>query len=103
MSQQPKTVQIPITVVDEIPVAAPAEAAPGDTVVWQAGSDTVSIWFPHEDVFESRELTNRSTGDIGVTVPDEAEDGEYRYAIFSHGKNDFVQGGSHPVMIIKKP
>jgi hypothetical protein len=101
--QNPKTVEIPITVEDDIPIVAPAEAAPGDTIVWHAGSDTVSIWFPNAGVFDVRELSNRSTGDIEIPVPETATEGTYRYAVFSHGKGDFAQGGSHPVMIIKRP
>ena len=101
--QNPKTVEAPITLVEELPTVAPVEAAPGDTIVWQAGSDTISIWFPSTGVFSSRELTNRGTGDIAVEVPETATEGTYRYALFSHGKADFARGGSHPVMIIKKP
>ncbi len=103
MEEQTQSVEIPITLEGDTLKAAPAEAAPGATVVWQAGSDTVSIWFPEDDVFGTRELTNRSTGDIEHTVSGDAAEGSYRYAIFSHGKGDFVQGGSHPVLIIKKP
>lgn len=103
MTVPPKTVQVAITLEDEIPIVGPAEAAPGDTVIWQAGDDTVSIWFPNAGVFQSRELCCRGTGDIEMVVPESAVEGTYRYAVFSHDKGDFAQGGSHPVMIIRKP
>jgi len=98
-----KTVDVPITIENDVPMVAQAEAGPGDTIVWHAGSDTVSIWFPGDGVFASRELATRGTGDIEIAVEETAPEGTYRYAVFSHGKQVFAEGGSHPVMIIKKP
>lgn len=98
-----KSVDIPITTVEGRARIPSATAKPGDTIVWHAGTETVSIWFPRPDVFETRELADRATGDIEVVLPETAADGEFHYAVFSHDKGDFGEGNSHPILIIEKP
>jgi len=101
--QNPKTVEVAIGLQGDDPYVPPAEADPGDTILWHAGDDTVSIWFPDDDVFASREIVSRGSGDIEIQIPGTAAPGNYHYAVFNHDMKKFATGGSHPIMIIKGP
>jgi hypothetical protein len=79
------------------------EAYPGDTVLFQAGDDTVSIWFPQPGVFSTTEIATMQTGDIHITIPSGATPGTYEYAIYVHTVRKYAECHSHPVMIIKGP
>lgn len=78
-------------------------ADPGDTVLFAAGDDTISVWFPEPGVFETTEIVTMRTGDIEIPVPEGATPGTYRYVIYVHNATSFAECNSHPVMIIKKP
>ena len=78
-------------------------AKQGDTVCWQVGNRTVSIWFPMAGVFESPTLAWKQTGEITVVIPPDARDGEYEYVIYCHDTDEFAECNSHPIMVIPGP
>ena len=88
------------TTVRRVPVV---EADPGDTVVFSAGSDTISVWFPEPGVFPTSEIVTMQTGDIEVEVPTNATPGTYSYVIYVHTAHNYAECNSHPLMIIKGP
>ncbi len=79
------------------------EADPGDSLLFAAGDDTVSIWFPKPGVFPVSEIATRQTGDIEIEVPANAVPDTYEYAIYVHNTGKYAECNSHPVMIIKGP
>ena len=73
----------------------------GQMVKWGAPEGhTISVWFPHEGIFAT------TTPDpAGATVlPDAAPlDTPIAYCIYDHTDGVFIEGNSHPLLIIKKP
>ncbi len=98
-----KTIEATIglsTTVRKVPVV---EADPGDMVVFSAGDDTISIWFPEPGVFPSAEIVTMQTGDVEVEIPADATPGTYSYIIYVHTAGNYAECNSHPLMIIKGP
>ncbi len=79
------------------------EANPGDTVLFAAGDDMISIWFPEPGVFPTTEIVTMQTGDVDVEIPANATPGTYEYAIYVHTVGNYAECNSHPLMIIKGP
>lgn len=79
------------------------EVDPGDTVLFAAGDDTISVWFPEPGVFASSLIVTMQTGDIEIEIPTGATPGTYEYAIYVHTVGKYAECNSHPVMIIKGP
>ncbi len=74
----------------------------GDEVVWDAGETHITVWFPQPDVFPKSDVDIRG-GTGSLTVKEDAPLGTYYYAIYCHDTRCFLEGNSHPVMIVKKP
>ncbi|MBD3348179.1 MAG: hypothetical protein GF400_03150 [Candidatus Eisenbacteria bacterium] len=74
----------------------------GDEVVWDAGGTHITVWFPQRGVFPKSGIDIRS-GKGSLTVKEDAPEGTYHYAIYCHDTKRFLEGNSHPVMIVKGP
>ncbi|MCD4690982.1 hypothetical protein K8S17_05915 [bacterium] len=98
-----KTVEVAIDRSNDVRRVPEVEAGAQDTVVFQAGSDTISIWFPKSGVFSTTEIVTEQTGNIEVPIPSGATPGTYSYAIYVHNVNKYAEGNSHPIMIIEEP
>lgn len=87
------------------------EADAGGTAVWNVGDKTVSIWFPKQGVFDKEVIVERVRGDangeIRVKVPltpiTQGPSRQYKYCMYCHDDDEFVEWHSHPIMVIPKP
>ncbi len=79
------------------------EADPGDVLLFSAGDDTISVWFPEPGVFPTANIVTMQTGDVEVEVPGDATPGTYEYAVYVHTAGSYAECNSHPVMIIRGP
>ena len=96
----PKTVVIGVRE-DGVLAAERVEVTQGQTVRWDAPEGhVVSVWFPRSGVFETQ-----TPDPSGAMVDPDAgpTDVDVEYCIYDHTDHAFVEGGSHPVMLIKEP
>lgn len=73
----------------------------GDEVTWKAGKTDLVMFFPDEKLFGTREARTERGGKITLKVSKDISPGRYPYAVYTGKTNDFAEGGSMPVMIIK--
>jgi hypothetical protein len=72
----------------------------GDEVEWDAGDLHITIWFPQAGLMSSATL-DIDSGTGTLEVQSGAEPGTYSYAVYCHDTGEFLEGNSHPVMIIE--
>lgn len=73
----------------------------GDRVTWKAEQSDLIMFFPDEKLFGKREAKTKCGGKITLKVSEDIRPGRYPYAVYTEKTNDFAEGGSMPVMIIK--
>jgi len=73
----------------------------GDEVVWDAGKTHITVWFPQPGILSKSNVDIRG-GTGSLTVKEDAPAGTYHYAIYCHDTKSFLEGDSHPVMIVKE-
>lgn len=73
----------------------------GEQVTWKAAETDLVIFFPDEKLFGRREARTNIGGEITLKVSNDIKPGRYPYAVYTEKTNDFAEGGSMPVMIIK--
>ncbi len=85
---------------------AVCRADPNETVTWNARTRHCTIFFPHPGVFADVVL-DIDGGTGSMTVLSTAPDGTYRYSVYYHDDDpkqaNFLEGNSHPVMLIPGP
>lgn len=77
--------------------------SPGDTVTWWSDTTTADFFFPNPNIFKEEKDQEQLKGVKKLTVTiGETEEREKRhpYAVFTDN-NDFAEGGSFPVLIVK--
>lgn len=72
-----------------------------DMVTWEADETDVVLFFPHRQLFGRREVEIRSGGQETLTVSDTIGKGRYPYAVYCVESEDFAEGGSSPIMIVR--
>lgn len=74
----------------------------GDTFRWHATNTAITLWFPEIRLFGTNNLKVRgNTLSTALPVQKGCKKGTYRYAIYRHLPNDFAEGNSSPIIIIK--
>lgn len=75
--------------------------ARGEKVTWRAGKTKIVMFFPNERLFNTEKIIIEAGEEKTETVNEKVEPGEYPYAVYTEGINDFAEGGSSPRMSIK--
>ncbi len=85
----------------------------GDEVLWDFGDLAVSLQFNHPDLIDAtkvfgKDITEAFSGPKTLTVRDDIDGDKYSYTLpyrvnCAERPLGYLEGNSHPVMIIKKP
>jgi plastocyanin len=82
-------------------VPGTVHVSPGDTVTWWTKNTVADFFFPDSELFKEEKVQAKGVKELTLTVSEKAESKKrYPYAVFTDN-NDFAEGGSFPVMIIK--
>ena len=102
---QPTTVQTPtIEIADEAGIyRAPKHTSvkQDESVMFHNGTGgDVTIQFPLDEIFRRKDLKLKPGASKDLKVDINAPVGYYGYAVFCHGRMEFAEGGSMPIIIV---
>ena len=101
----PREEIIPIKFIKGSVYIKPAYVRKGDLVIWKALDSDITLFFPNPNLF-GETLGTISKGKnkvLRVQLGTRSKYGEkFYYSVYHHGLEDFGQGNSSPVIIIRK-
>ncbi len=77
------------------------EVKRGEPVTWSNPPTDLVLLFPDKDLFGTREIDVPEGRSVTLEVSQRAQKGEYPYAVYCKDSNDFAEGNSYPVMIVR--
>ncbi len=77
------------------------EVEHGEPVTWSNPPTDLVLLFPDKDLFGTREIDVPEGRSVTLEVSQRARKGEHPYAVYCKDSNDFAEGNSYPVMIVR--
>lgn len=71
-----------------------------EVINWEMVDTGAVFYFPDDKLFGKKEYRVKKGDSLTLSVSEDAERGEYPYAVITDN-NDFAEGGSFPRMIIR--